>query len=179
MLACGSQVNFFGTLGADRYAYPLYSRRDAELLCSRVLMLLESADRNPSLVDQGVLTIVVVGEGPTGTETAGALGDLKRMVLAEVYRDLDVSKIRIILVDTAGSLLNAFSEKSRAYATRTLPQRGVELLLAVGVKEVQHDHVLLSNGNKMLTANDDLGRGPQSGFVVWSDGHRNWPRRTR
>jgi NADH:ubiquinone reductase (H+-translocating) len=57
-------------------------------------MLLESADRNPSLVDQGALTIVVVGAGPTGTETAGALGDLKRMVLAEVYRDLDVSKIR-------------------------------------------------------------------------------------
>jgi NADH dehydrogenase len=151
VLACGSQVNFFGTPGADKYAYPLYSLRDAELLRSRVLMLLESADRNPSLVDQGVLTIVVVGAGPTGTEMAGALGDLKRMVLAEVYRDLDVSKIKIILVDTAGSVLNAFSEKSRAYATRALQQRGVELLLGVGVKEVQHDHVLLSNGNKILT----------------------------
>jgi NADH:ubiquinone reductase (H+-translocating) len=114
-------------------------------------MLLESVDRNPSLVDQGALTIVVVGAGPTGTEAAGALGDLKRLVLAEVYRDLDVSKIRNILVDTAGSVLNAFSEKSRAYATRTLEQRGVELLLGVGVKEVQHDHVLLSNGNKILT----------------------------
>jgi NADH dehydrogenase len=151
VLACGSQVNFFGTPGADKYAYPLYSLRDAELLRSRLLMLLESADRNPSLIDQGALTIVVVGAGPTGTETAGALGDLKRMVLAEVYRDLDVSKIRIILVDTAGSVLKAFSEKSRAYATRTLQQRGVELLLGVGVKEVRHDHVLLSNGNKILT----------------------------
>jgi hypothetical protein len=55
VLACGSQVNFFGTPGADKYAYPLYSLRDAEPLRSRILMLLESVDRNPSLVDQGAL----------------------------------------------------------------------------------------------------------------------------
>jgi NADH dehydrogenase len=151
VLACGSQVNFFGTPGADKYAYPLYSLRDAELLRSRILMLLESADRNPSLAGQGALTIVVVGAGPTGAETAGALGDLKRTVLPEVYRDLDVSKIRIVLVDIVASVLNAFSQKSRVYATRTLQERGVELLLGVGVKEVHSDHVLLSNGDKILT----------------------------
>jgi len=64
VLACASQVNFFGTPGADKYAYPLYSSRDAELLRSRILMLLESVDRNPSLATQGALTIVVVGAGP-------------------------------------------------------------------------------------------------------------------
>jgi len=32
-----------------------------------------------------------------------------------------------------------------------LQQRGVELLLGVGVKEVDHDHVLLSSGNRILT----------------------------
>src|SRR5258707_6229653 len=69
VLAAGSQVNFFRTPGADKNAYPLYSLRDAELLHSRVLNLLESADRDPSLIDQWALTFVVVGAGPTGAET--------------------------------------------------------------------------------------------------------------
>ena len=76
VLAAGAQVNFFGTPGADRHAYPLYSLRDAELLRSRVLTLLESVDREPSLVAEGALNFVVVGAGATGTETAGALGDM-------------------------------------------------------------------------------------------------------
>ena len=43
VLAAGSQVNFFGTPGADKYAYPLYSLRDAELLRSRILTLLSQS----------------------------------------------------------------------------------------------------------------------------------------
>ena len=67
VLAAGAQANFFGTLGADKHTYPLYSLRDAELLRSRILMLLESVDRDPSLIDQGALNFVVVGAGPTGS----------------------------------------------------------------------------------------------------------------
>jgi NADH:quinone reductase (non-electrogenic) len=46
VLAAGSQANFFGTPGADKHAYPLYSLHDAELLRSRILAVLESADRD-------------------------------------------------------------------------------------------------------------------------------------
>ena len=99
VLAAGAQVNFFGTPGADRHAYPLYSLRDAELLRSRILTLLESVDREPSLVAEGALNFVVVGAGPTGTETAGALGDMTQRVLKDVYRNLNFSKSRVILVD--------------------------------------------------------------------------------
>jgi len=151
VLAAGSQVNFFGTPGADKNAYPLYSLRDAELLHSRVLSLLESADRDPSLVDQGALTFVVVGAGPTGAETSGALADLLHRVLKNSYRTLDLSKARIVLVDIVHNVLNAFSEKSQTYANEMLKQHGVELILGVGVKEVHADHVLLSDGTKILT----------------------------
>jgi NADH:ubiquinone reductase (H+-translocating) len=99
VLAAGAQVNFFGTPGADKHAYPLYSLRDAELLRSRILTLLESVDREPSLVAEGALNFVVVGAGPTGTETAGALGDMTQRVLKDVYRNLNFSKSRVILVD--------------------------------------------------------------------------------
>ena len=48
VLAAGSQANFFGTPGADKHSYPLYSLRDAEALRSRIIAVLESANRDPS-----------------------------------------------------------------------------------------------------------------------------------
>jgi NADH:ubiquinone reductase (H+-translocating) len=151
VLAAGAQVNFFGTPGADKYAYPLYSLRDAELLRSRILMLLESVDQDPSLIDQGALNFVVVGAGPTGAETAGALGDLTQRILKDVYRNLDLSKARVFLVDVVHNVLNAFSESSQAYASQMLEQHGVQKLLGLAVKEVHSGHVLLSDGSKILT----------------------------
>src|SRR5271170_3831419 len=93
VLAAGSQANFFGTPGADQHTYPLYSLHDAERLRSRILAMLESADRDPSLVAKGALNFVVVGAGATGTEMAGAFGDmlqssLKRKSSAQVYKNL-------------------------------------------------------------------------------------------
>ena len=74
VLAAGSQPNFFGTPGAQENSYPLYSLHDAERLRSRILAMLESAERDPSLVAKGALNFVIVGGGPTGAEMAGAFG---------------------------------------------------------------------------------------------------------
>ena len=151
VLAAGAQVNFFGTPGADKHAYPLYSLRDAELLRSRILTLLESVDREPSLVAQGALNFVVVGAGATGTETAGALGDMTQRVLKDVYRNLNFSKSRVILVDVIHTVLNAFSQGSQIYASEMLKKHGVEVLLGVGVKEVHPSYVVLTDGSTILT----------------------------
>lgn len=140
VLAAGSQMNFFGTPRADKNAYPLYSLQHAELLRSRILYLLESVDRDPSLIE-GALDFVVVGAGPTGAEIAGALADLMRRVLKGVYHDLDLSRARILLVDIVHNVLNAYSKESQEYANQMLQQHGVELLLGVAVKEVHPDHV--------------------------------------
>lgn len=149
VLATGARVNFFNTPGAERHAFPLYSLHDAELLRSRILMLLELADREPERLESGVLNFVVVGAGPTGTETSGALADLFGRVLKGTYRDLDLSKARVILVDLIPKTLNAFSEGSQTYASQTLKDRGVELMLGVSVKEIHAEYVLLSDGRKI------------------------------
>jgi NADH:ubiquinone reductase (H+-translocating) len=151
VLAAGAQVNFFATPGADKHAYPLYSLHDAELIRSRVLTLLESVDRDRSLVDQGALNFVVVGAGPTGAEIAGALGGLTQRVLKDLYSNLDLTKAQVFLVDNGHAVLNAFSKKSQEYATQILEQHGVRILLGVAVKEVHSGHVLLSDGTKILT----------------------------
>lgn len=151
VLAAGSQVNFFGIAGANKYAYPLYSLQDAEQLRSHLLAVLESADRDPSLIVQGALDFVVVGAGPTGTEMAGALADITERTLPHQYKDLDLRKAHVFLVDMAQSVLGEFSKKSQAYAARTLAQRGVQLRLGAAVEEVATGHVVLSGGTRIPT----------------------------
>jgi NADH dehydrogenase len=151
VLAAGAQANFFGTTGADKHTYPLYSLHDAELLRSRILMLLESVDREPSLIDQGALNFVVVGAGPTGAETAGSLGHLIQTAKKNLYNTLEWTKAQIFLVDLGSTVLNGFSRKSQEYATQKLERHGVHIRFGVAVKEVHSGHVLLSDGTKILT----------------------------
>jgi len=130
VLAAGSQADFFGTPGADRHSYPLYSLRDAEAIRSRVLAVLECADRDSSLIAKGALNFVIVGGGPTGTEMAGAFGDVFHHGVKKAFADLNLVGGEVVLVDGGQTVLKAFSPRAQAYATKTLEQRGVKLRLA-------------------------------------------------
>ncbi len=87
VLGIGAEVNFFGTKGAADHAFPMYTLADAVRLKDHLLERWEAADRDPSLVEDGALNAVVVGGGPTGVETAGALAELYRADFAKDYRD--------------------------------------------------------------------------------------------
>jgi NADH:ubiquinone reductase (H+-translocating) len=159
VLAAGSQPNFFGTPGADPNAFPLYSLGQAETLRSRILALFELVDRDPTLIEKGALNFLVVGGGPTGTEIAGALADMIHDTMKSEYHDLPVAQAKILLIDHGKAVLGPFSEKSQLYAAKILQERGVDLRLGVGVKEVAPDGALLSDGTKIL-----------SHCVIWAGG---------
>jgi NADH dehydrogenase len=159
VLAAGAQPNFFHTRGADQFAFPLYSLTDARHVRERVLQLYTDANAKPELVDEGALTFVVVGGGPTGVEISGALGDLVRDVMPHRYPHLAVTGARIILVDVGHTLLAPFTDESHAYAAKQLQRRGVELRLGTAVTEVAHDHVVLRDGTTI-----------QTHLVIWGGG---------
>ena len=77
----------------------MYTLSDAVRLKEHVLRMWGAADRDPALVDDGALNVVVVGGGPTGVESAGALAELYRESFAKDYPSLPQEKARIILVD--------------------------------------------------------------------------------
>jgi NADH:quinone reductase (non-electrogenic) len=151
MLAAGSRPNFFHTPGAEQFAFPLYSLLDASRLRSRIIAVFEAADRDPSLIDRGVLNLVIVGGGPTGVEMAGALADLIEETLSIEYHDLAVSAARIHLVDLGDTLLGPFSDKAHAYVQKVLTRKGVHLHLGVAVTEVAAGHVTLGDGSTIPT----------------------------
>jgi NADH:ubiquinone reductase (H+-translocating) len=159
VLAVGSRPNFFGTPGAEEHAIPLYSAIDANRLRSRLFGVFEDAERKSERIDEGALNIVIVGAGPTGVETAGAVADLINDVMPKRYRDLDVGRAKIFLVDHGPKVLAAFSDKAHAYAAERLTELGVELRLQTGVQEVAADRVTLSDGSEILTRT-----------VVWAGG---------
>ncbi len=156
VLAAGSQANVFGTPGAGENSYPLYSLHDAERLRSRILAMLESADCDPSLITKGALNFVIVGAGPTGTEMAGAFGDmlqmwLKRKASKKEFEDLAANKAQILRVDADHAVLSAFSPRAQTYAAKMLEERGVQIRFGTTVKQVGDGHVVLSDGTRIPT----------------------------
>src|SRR6478736_6378699 len=89
----------FGGVGAEQVAYTLYTLSDAVRLKNHVLEVWEQTDRSPMLAEDGSLNIVVVGGGPTGVETAGALAELYNGVFRKDYPDLPHEQARILLVE--------------------------------------------------------------------------------
>ena len=150
VLAAGSQPNFFGTPGAE-HAFPLYSLDDAQRLRSRIIAVFEDADKDPSLIDRGALTFVIVGAGATGTEIAGALSEMIRDVMPTEYHDLAVQRSKVILVDHGHAVLGPFSPKAHDYAARALQRNGVQIRLGTSVTEIRDDEVSLSDGTTIPT----------------------------
>jgi NADH dehydrogenase len=164
VLAAGAQPNFFHTPGAAEHAYPLYSLDDALRIRSRLLQLFADAAADAALIDDGALTFVVVGSGPTGVETAGALAELTKSVMPHKYQDLAIDRARVIVVDLGPTVLAAFSDKAHDYAAAQLRKRGVELLLGLSAQEVTADHAVLSDGTTIPTR-----------LVVWGGGEMAAP----
>jgi NADH dehydrogenase len=146
VLAAGATVNFFGTPGAAEHAFPLYTLMNAVKLRNQVMRQFEAAAHNPALIDDGALNFVIVGAGPTGVETAGALSDLFYNLLPKDYHELATEKARIIIVEMGPEVLAPFKPNLRDYAKGELEERGVELRLGEAVAEVAPTSVKLKSG---------------------------------
>src|ERR671911_327143 len=129
VVAVGAVATWFGVPGAAEHALPLYTLEDAVKVRNHVVERFETADAEPDLVDDGELNFVVVGGGPTGVETAGALAELFAVVFKRDYPTLGVGRARVVLVETRDALLEPFHPASqrRALDAPRAPQGEVRL----------------------------------------------------
>jgi NADH dehydrogenase len=164
VLAAGATTNTFGIPGVEEYSFPLKTMPDALQLRAHLLRQFELADNDPSEVDRGAMTVVVVGGGPTGVEMAGALHELFKHVLVHDFPDLDINQARVVLLEATDHLLAPFHPSSRRHALETLERRGVEVRLGQAMERATPDQVQLKDGTAIPTRT-----------LIWGAGVRAHP----
>ena len=157
IVASGAAAGIFGVPGVVDHALFLYTLDDARWVRNQVLAALERSDASAD----GTLApvIVVVGGGPTGVETAGAMAELIAIAIRHDRLRLDRRRTRIVLLDAKQRLLPGFAPAASAYAERALRSRGVEVRLGSGVEAVSPCGVRVAGG-EMLAAD----------VVIWAAG---------
>jgi NADH dehydrogenase len=170
ILALGAEVNFFGVEGAQEHAFPMYTLGDAVGLKEHVSKQWAAADREPALAADGVLNVVVVGGGPTGVETAGAMAELYLSNFAEDYPNLPQEHARIVVVEAAPNLFGMFKPNLRAYAKKELEERGVEVLVDEVVASIAPTQVTLKSGKVLQAHTLVWGAGLQASPIAQSLG---------
>ncbi|HEY3232671.1 MAG TPA: NAD(P)/FAD-dependent oxidoreductase [Roseiflexaceae bacterium] len=165
VLAAGSANNYFGNDALADRTYGLKDLDDAERLRNRILSAFERAVREPDPARRAaLLTLVIVGGGPTGVELAGAFAELIRHVLRKDYPMLDVSRARVLLVEASDRILASFPASLQRSARRRLERMGVEVKLNTAVTSVDDDLVVFKDGTRL-----------EAGTVVWAAGVRAAP----
>jgi NADH dehydrogenase len=167
ILATGAQNNYFGNDDWAQHTLGLKDIDDAIEIRSRVLLAFEEAERNPDPdLREQLLTIVVIGGGPTGVEMAGALSELSRFALARDFRAINPRSTRIILVEMAPRILSTFPEQLAARAARQLEELGVRVRTGARVTRIDPRGVHL--GDELIPA----------AIVIWAAGVRATPTTT-
>jgi NADH:ubiquinone reductase (H+-translocating) len=170
VLGLGAEVNFFGVEGAAEHSFPLYTLADALRLKDHVLERWEAVDQRPELAEDGALNMVVVGGGPTGVETAGAMAELYEGVFRKDYPDIPPEHARITLVEASPEIFAMFKEDIRAYTVDALEKRGVHVLTGEVVQSIERERVRLKSGTVLPAHTLVWGAGLQGNELVRSLG---------
>jgi NADH dehydrogenase len=147
VVAAGARTADFGTPGVREHGFLLKSISQALALRDHVLERFELADHEER---DGLLTFVVVGGGPTGVETAGALAELVDHVIARDQPQLDLDRVRIVLVEMQDRLLPPFHPSSSAATEKALRERGVDIMLRRSVAAVHDGYVEFDDGSTLV-----------------------------
>jgi len=145
VLAVGGVTSYFGRDDWSAHALGLKTLDDALRIRIRILTSFERAENELDADERRrLMTIVVVGGGPTGVELAGAMSELANRVFRKDFRLIDPSQSRVVLVEATDRILGAFTPKLSASAKRQLEDLGVEVRLESRVLDVREDGVRIA-----------------------------------
>ncbi|MGA2247033.1 MAG: NAD(P)/FAD-dependent oxidoreductase [Verrucomicrobiota bacterium] len=154
VLALGGRNNYFGHPEWEQFAPGLKTLDDAVRIRSRVLLAFERAENTEADAEHlRLLSVIIIGGGPTGVELAGAFAELARRVLVHDFRHIDPAQAHIILIEGGPRILLHLPEDLSGSATRQLEKLGVQVRTGVQVKDIRRGEVELANGAVLRAEN--------------------------
>jgi NADH dehydrogenase len=145
VVATGSVYNYFGHDQWAPLAPGVRTIANARDLRTRLLSAFEVAETlEEGPEQQALMSMVVVGGGPTGVEMAGAIAELARHALARDFRRIDPARAQVLLVEAGPRILPSFPEGLAAYARQRLEKLQVQVMTGSAVQDVRADGVLVN-----------------------------------
>ena len=151
LLVCvGAKGSYFGHDEWEEYAPGLKTLEDAMEIRRKVFSAFEAAERTEDAkVRQAMLTFVIVGGGPTGTELAGTLAEIANETLKHEFRRIRPSDATILLVQSGDRILKGYPDKLSKRAADDLNELGVTVRLHSRVVGVADDHVTVKTEDRV------------------------------
>lgn len=142
ILAPGAQYNYFGNNDWADHAPGLKTLDNALEIREKILISLEKADQiSDKAKRKPYLRYVVVGAGPTGVETAGAIAEIAKRNMMRDFKSLSPAETEVYLVEAADGVLNGYPENLSKRALQDLEKMGVNVLLNSPVTDIREDGI--------------------------------------
>ena len=148
VIALGSENNFFKMSDVKRWSFTMKSINDAIILRNHIINVLEQASIEEDNIEprKSLLTFVVAGGGFNGVETVGAINDFIRESIKDYYKNIHISEVRVILIDSNDKLLAEVDEELGEFALEKLKVSGVEFMMKCPVTGATPNTIMLYNG---------------------------------
>jgi NADH dehydrogenase len=150
VLAIGGQTNFFKLQTVEENSFQLKNIESAVDTRNHLLEMFERASREPDPEQRrALLTFGIVGGGPTGVETAGALAELIRMVIAKDYPQMDLRDVHVLLLESTGHLMESYPDALRKATFDLLSRKHVEIWLNTRLTDYDGKRMTLADGRQI------------------------------
>jgi len=150
IIAVGAETNFFGMQAIKENGFQLKDIQSAIQTRNHLLKMFEQASREADPEKRrSLLTFVVVGGGPTGVETAGALAELISQVMVKDYPNLDLREARVVLLEANDHLITTYPHELRHATFDLLYRKRVDILLNAKLADYNGEIVTLKDDRQI------------------------------
>ena len=144
IIGLGSQTNYFGVEGADKYCLPIKTVGDALRIRDRVLSVFAQSKKTRAPV-----TIAVVGAGLAGFEVATEM-----VMFVQHLKDrhsLHDIPVKIVLIEAMERVLSACSSAFCVASEKRLSALGVSVMVNKRIVKVQNGALFFGDGSSLKT----------------------------